>query len=77
MAKQKYDYDLLVLGSGGGGSVAALIAAGAGKRVAMVESPSFEQSTDSAGFILRAQCWRERSVPSTARSTGWRRTRQR
>lgn len=37
MAKQKYDFDLIVLGSGGGGSVAALIAAGSGKRVAMVE----------------------------------------
>jgi len=37
MAKQTYDYDLIVLGSGGGGSVAALIAAGAGKRVAIVE----------------------------------------
>ncbi len=37
MAKQKYDYDLIVLGSGGGGSVAALIAAGAGKQVAMIE----------------------------------------
>jgi dihydrolipoamide dehydrogenase len=37
MAKHKYDFDLIVLGSGGGGSVAALIAAGAGKRVAMVE----------------------------------------
>jgi dihydrolipoamide dehydrogenase len=37
MAKQKYDFDLIVLGSGGGGSVAALIAAGAGKRVALVE----------------------------------------
>jgi pyruvate/2-oxoglutarate dehydrogenase complex dihydrolipoamide dehydrogenase (E3) component len=37
MAKQKYDFDLIVLGSGGGGSVAALIAAGAGKRVAMIE----------------------------------------
>ncbi len=37
MAKQTYDYDLIVLGSGGGGSVAALIAAGTGKRVAMIE----------------------------------------
>jgi pyruvate/2-oxoglutarate dehydrogenase complex dihydrolipoamide dehydrogenase (E3) component len=37
MAKNKYDYDLIVLGSGGGGSVAALIAAGAGKRVALAE----------------------------------------
>jgi len=38
MAKQKYEYDLIVLGSGGGGSVAALIAAGEGKKVAMVEA---------------------------------------
>jgi len=38
MARHKYDFDLIVLGSGGGGSVAALIAAGAGKRVAMVEA---------------------------------------
>jgi len=37
MAKHKYDYDLIVLGSGGGGSVAALIAAGDGRRVALVE----------------------------------------
>lgn len=35
--KQKYDFDLCVLGSGGGGSVAALIAAGAGKRVTIIE----------------------------------------
>lgn len=38
MAKQKYDYDLIVIGSGAGGSVAADIVASAGKRVAIVES---------------------------------------
>src|SRR5687767_14044012 len=37
MAKQKFDYDLLVIGSGAAGSVAAHIAASAGKKVAMVE----------------------------------------
>src|SRR6266568_4967026 len=37
MAKQTYDYDLIVLGTGGAGSVAAHIAAAAGKRVAVVE----------------------------------------
>lgn len=38
MTRHTYDFDLIVLGSGGGGSVAALIAAGAGKRVAMIEA---------------------------------------
>lgn len=37
MAKQKYDFDLIVIGSGAGGSVAAHIVARAGKRVAIVE----------------------------------------
>ena len=38
MAKQKYDYDLIVIGSGAGGSVAADIVATSGKRVAIVEN---------------------------------------
>jgi dihydrolipoamide dehydrogenase len=38
MAKQKYDYDLIVLGSGGAGTVAAQISRAQGKRVAIVES---------------------------------------
>ncbi len=37
MAKEQYDFDLIILGSGGGGSVAAHIAITAGKRVAIVE----------------------------------------
>lgn len=37
MAKQTYDFDLIVIGSGAGGSVGAHIAAQAGKRVAMIE----------------------------------------
>lgn len=38
MAKKKYDYDLIVIGSGAGGSVAADIVAAAGKRVAIIEA---------------------------------------
>lgn len=38
MAKQKFDYDLIVIGSGAGGSVAADIVASSGKRVAIIES---------------------------------------
>jgi pyruvate/2-oxoglutarate dehydrogenase complex dihydrolipoamide dehydrogenase (E3) component len=44
MAKTKkhtFDYDLIVIGSGAGGSAAATIAAGEGKRVAIVEAETF------------------------------------
>lgn len=51
MAKQKYDFDLIVLGSGGGGSVAALIAAAAGKRVAMVEPDAMGGECTNYGCV--------------------------
>lgn len=41
MAKHTFDYDLIVIGSGAGGSAAATIAARAGKRVAIVEETVF------------------------------------
>ncbi len=43
MPKQKhsFDYDLIVIGSGAGGSAAATIAARAGKRVAIIEEDTF------------------------------------
>lgn len=41
MARSKYDFDLLVIGSGAGGSAAATIAARAGKRVGLVEADTF------------------------------------
>ena len=41
MAKHTFDYDLIVIGSGAGGSVAATIAARAGKRVAIIEEDTF------------------------------------
>lgn len=37
MSKHKFDYDLIVLGSGGAGSVAAHMSAAEGKRVAIIE----------------------------------------
>src|SRR3990167_4515064 len=39
--KQKYDYDLIVIGSGAGGIAAATIAARDGKRVAIIEADTF------------------------------------
>jgi mercuric reductase len=41
MGKNKFDYDLIVIGSGAGGSAAATIAARDGKRVAICESDTF------------------------------------
>lgn len=41
MPKQTFDYDLIVIGSGAGGSAAATIAARAGKRVAIIEEDTF------------------------------------
>lgn len=42
MAKRsKFDYDLIVIGSGAGGSAAATIAAREGKRVAIIEADTF------------------------------------
>lgn len=40
-AKHTFDYDLIVIGSGAGGSGAATLAARAGKRVAIVEADTF------------------------------------
>lgn len=41
MPKQTFDYDLIVIGSGAGGSAAATIAARKGKRVAIIEEDTF------------------------------------
>ena len=39
--KHSFDYDLIVIGSGAGGSAAATIAARSGKKVAIVEAEAF------------------------------------
>ena len=41
MPKHTFDYDLIVIGSGAGGSAAATIAARAGQRVAIIEEDTF------------------------------------
>lgn len=51
MKKQKYDYDLIVIGSGAGGGVAADIVATAGKRVAIVEGDTLGGQTPNWGCI--------------------------
>jgi mercuric reductase len=51
MARHKYDFDLIVIGSGAGGSVAAHIAARAGKRVALVEAGAFGGECPNWGCV--------------------------
>lgn len=49
--KQAFDYDLIVIGSGAGGSAAATIAARAGKRVAIIEAETFGGESPNWGDI--------------------------
>lgn len=51
MTKQKFDYDLIVIGSGAGGSVAATIANSAGKKVAIVEAGQMGGECPNYGCI--------------------------
>ncbi len=49
--KYEFDYDLIVIGSGAGGSAAATIAAKEGKRVAIVEADTFGGDSPNWGDI--------------------------
>jgi len=49
--KPTFDYDLIVIGSGAGGSPAATIAASAGKKVAIVEAETFGGESPNWGDI--------------------------
>ncbi len=51
MAKQKYDYDLIVIGSGAGGSIAADIIAAQKKRVAIIEHDTLGGECPNWGCI--------------------------
>ena len=41
MARSNFDYDIIVIGSGAGGSIAATLAARGDQRVAIVEAATF------------------------------------
>lgn len=51
MAKHSFDYDLIVIGSGAGGSAAATIAARSGKRVAIIEEDTFGGDSPNWGDV--------------------------
>lgn len=66
--KQTYDYDLIVIGSGAGGSVAADVVAAAGKRVAVVESGLMGGQCPNWGCIPTKAMLEAARVLNTARS---------
>ena len=51
MSKNKFDFDLIVIGSGAGGSAAATIAAREGKRFAIVEADTFGGTSPNWGDV--------------------------
>lgn len=51
MAKHTFEYDLIVIGSGAGGSAAATIAARAGKKVAIIEEDIFGGDSPNWGDV--------------------------
>lgn len=51
MAKNNFDFDLIVIGSGAGGSAAATIAARDGKKVAVVEADTFGGTSPNWGDV--------------------------
>lgn len=68
MAKQKYDYDLIVIGSGAGGSVAADIVASSGKRVAIVEADLMGGQAPNWGCVPSKALLEAAKVLNTAKS---------
>jgi pyruvate/2-oxoglutarate dehydrogenase complex dihydrolipoamide dehydrogenase (E3) component len=67
MARNKYDYDLIVLGSGAGGSVAADIVAASGKRVALIESDTLGGEAANWGDVPTKALLQAANVYDTAK----------
>ena len=51
MKKRKFEFDLIVLGTGAGGSAAAIIAAKNGLKVAIVENDIFGGESPNYGEV--------------------------
>lgn len=70
MAKKIFDYDLLVIGSGAGGSIAASIVAREGKRVALVESNALGGDSANFGDVPTGALLNVARIYSEAKSAG-------
>lgn len=70
MAKQKYDFDLIVIGSGAGGSVAADIVAGAGWRVGIIENDELGGEATNWGSVPSKALLRAAEIYNLAKNHG-------
>lgn len=70
MAKHKYDFDLIVIGSGAGGSVAADIVAAAGWRVAIIENEELGGEASNWGSVPLKSLLRAAEIYSLAKNHG-------
>lgn len=68
MARHSFDYDVIVIGSGAGGSIAATIAARAGKRVAIIESDVLGGDSPNFSGIPMSALLHAASIYETAKS---------
>ena len=66
--RPRYDYDLLVLGSGAAGSTAALVAARADKKVGLIEADTFGGGAPNWGDIPVKTVWHS-SITASNRAT--------
>ena len=67
MPKQKHDYDLIVLGGGAGGTVAAHISASSGKKVALIEPGDVGGNCSNWGLIPAGALINAANIYDTAR----------
>ena len=68
MIGKKFDYDLIVIGGGAAGSVAAHIAARAGKRVALIEKDRMGGEASNWGCVPTKALLHAAEVYNTAKS---------
>lgn len=70
MAKQLFDYDFLVIGSGAGGSIAAAVAAREGKKVAIVEAEVLGGDSANYGDVPTQALLNVARIYSEAKNAG-------
>lgn len=70
MARKRYDFDLIIIGSGAGGSIAAGIATREGKRVALIEDDTFGGECPNWGCVPTKALLESARIYHRARTAG-------